>query len=1185
MSSAGEGHIQAPLPENLALKAKATASEDFGPQLRPEFAIDGNPLTRWSGISGHNSGVWFQLEWPKPVTLRQLVIQQYDTFVMELDVQVWDEARQEWRTLQHFGKPGEKLPLVVVATFDAVQTTKARIANITNGPSFTEVEAYSEPMPPVTVLGSDVRGNAIGIVCDRWGRSPVSGASVHLSGQTAMGPWNGDAVSDEHGLFGVPLPLGLHGPLSIQSHSGAFDWEQVQPSEDLQRGLTPVGIDEKVTSLNGQWRFSIDPPDGFEKPDFDDSKWSDITVPGHWEMQGFRSLKGIGGYRKRFVTPGGSGRVKLRFDGVYSGAEVWLNGARVAYHEGGALPFEVDVTDHLAKGENVLALRVCEHTAVSDLLDHMSNYADVPLAGIMRKVTLFRVPETHVGAYAIATPFGPGYRNATIEGTVSVDNERGTGVSGSLALSLTGPDGKPVPVPVAPIPFQVGAWTRTEIPVSVPVAEPMPWNAEQPNLYRLTFDITENGNVLQSLTRRVGFRQTEIKGTQILVDGKPIKIRGTCHHDSDPLLGRAVTPEIEKHDLELMKEANLNAIRTSHYPPLPELIDFADELGVYVEDEGSFCWTGATDDLRLTPRVMQMNCELVARDRNHPSVAFWSICNESDIGYGLWRSREWIQKADPSRPTTGSYHTDEAMDIAVRHNPYHVAELDEVEKNVKVPAIWDECWGIWQDIFGDYAELWIDPGLRDYYITKLPPLYERFMRSPVLQGTQIWAWSDDTFLLPNAGVEYGRDDTRDHYDHEQYDMPGRGVTGDAQWGVVDGWRRRKPEFWHTKKLHSPVKVKEAPLPMPAGTTVEIPVENQYDFLNLSDLKIEWRLGKDKGTGRASVNPHEDGTVVIELPRKPSEGEALGLDFRDSRGVVDTYLLPFGKAPSHEPDVPAIDAKPLESYGTNMLNGKTDYVVGNGFEIGFGEALGYLRRGVGFGCSLLRSAPMLHLSQTGNPTRPLPDPLSWKATGVDLVKDGSDYTYVVSGEYTGFTGTYEYTVKPNGEMVAKASFVYDGDDVKIRELGLAFQVPKAADLLRWSRRAEYTVYPADHIGRAVGETRAFKKHDLKLPPTWSWSDDDSAMGCNDFRSTKRNVYWGWIGYPDGGPGVLVKSDGTQNFRATVRDDRIEVLVTDFMEGAASRWEWTANYGDGRTLKRGDKVECAIHLRLVPGTKTK
>jgi len=171
------------------------------------------------------------------------------------------------------------------------------------------------------------------------------------------------------------------------------------------------------------------------------------------------------------------------------------------------------------------------------------------------------------------------------------------------------------------------------------------------------------------------------------------------------------------------------------------------------------------------------------------------------------------------------------------------------------------------------------------------------------------------------------------------------------------------------------------------------------------------------------------------------------------------------------------------------------------------------------------------------------------------------------------------------MIAHASFVYDGDDVKIRELGLGFEVPKEADLLRWDRNAEYGVYPADHIGRPDGETRAFKKHDAKVPPTWPWSDDQTPMGCNDFRSTKRNINWGWIGYPDGGPGVVIESDGTQNLRATVGDDRITVYVHDLYDGIGSRWEWLANYGDGRLLKKGDKVECTVRMRLAPGVNAR
>ena len=172
----------------------------------------------------------------------------------------------------------------------------------------------------------------------------------------------------------------------------------------FQYGLTPLHLKSRKTSLAGRWRFATDPPAHFWEPGFDDSRWAEIKVPPISRWKGFARWTAIGGYRTRFKAPRGSGRLKLRFDGVYSGAEVWVNGQRLAYHEGGALPFEVDITDAVHGGENLLAVRVTEHTPVSDLLDKMSEYADFPLAGIFRNVYLFRVPPAHVGRVAVAPP-------------------------------------------------------------------------------------------------------------------------------------------------------------------------------------------------------------------------------------------------------------------------------------------------------------------------------------------------------------------------------------------------------------------------------------------------------------------------------------------------------------------------------------------------------------------------------------------------------------------------------------------------------------------------------------------------------------------------------------------------------------------------------------------------------------
>jgi len=179
-----------------------------------------------------------------------------------------------------------------------------------------------------------------------------------------------------------------------------------------------------------------------------------------------------------------------------------------------------------------------------------------------------------------------------------------------------------------------------------------------------------------------------------------------------------------------------------------------------------------------------------------------------------------MKAADPSRPDAGSYDRG-SLDVLARHNPITIAEMALMAK-VKRPVLWDESWCIYQGIFGDGTEMWVDPGVRDYYAEPLPAIYDLMVRTPNIAGTQIWAWSDDIFAVPGRGLEYGRGSTASHFIENEYRLPGRGLVGDAPWGVVDGWRRKKPEFWITKKLHSPVKIKEEPVLLPApGSPIRV----------------------------------------------------------------------------------------------------------------------------------------------------------------------------------------------------------------------------------------------------------------------------------------------------------------------------------------------------------------------------
>ncbi|MCC6124252.1 MAG: discoidin domain-containing protein [Pirellulales bacterium] len=1168
--------------ENLALRAKATASESLSEDLSPEKAIDDNTGTRWSAKAAHFDGVWYQLEWKEPVLVGQVAIVQYDKFTTAMDLQAWDDASGNWETIQHFGGSGEKLPRVVFSGIQPRKIGKLRIANFAGGPSFTEVAVYEKSAPPVAALASDANGGIIGIVTDQYGSAPVIGAEVVLAGQAKRGPWRATVKSDEKGLFFAPMPLGLSGQVKAAVTIGGAASETAVDATNLQYGLTPFDAGNAVVLLDGkQWKFALNPPDEFWKPDFDAGSWSAIKVPAHWEMEGFHSPDNVGGYLRKFEAPAGEGRIKLRFEGVYSGAEVWVNGKKLAYHEGGATPFEIDVTDAVHPGENLLALRVTQHNVTSDELDKMSEYADFDLAGIIRGVYLFRVPEKHVAAVQIATIFDDRFEDAAVSGKIAVVNESAVPLDGAtVKFTLVDLEGAKLTSGEKSLPTGVASWSRAEVDIDLPVKSPKKWDAEHPHLYGFLIELQAGGRTIQTLIQKIGFRQTDVRGTELLINGKPVKIKGACHHDQHPLMGRAVTPELERLDLALMKEANLNSLRTSHYPPLPALLDYADEMGVYVEDEGPFCWAEVADDLRLTPRIMQLNAELLARDRNHPSVFMWSICNESGFGYGFQRSAEWVKAADPTRPLGGSYQN--SLDLDIRHNPISVRLIEEAEKAGKKPLLWDESFCIYQGAFYEHADLYLDPGIRDYYAEPLIDVYRKFAESKVVQGSQIWAWADDMFCVPNMGRENGRGWIPERFSEEMYDIAGRGLCGDAPWGVVDSWRRRKPEFWIVKKLHSPVILKETPLPLPkAGEPIRIPVQNRYDFTDLSELSIDWQLGTRKGALRASVGPRSAGELAIDAGA-PKMGDVLAIDFRDAKGqTIDSYRLPIGTAKeTPPPNVQATSPSPIKIYERNRLNGGTTFVNGSNFELGFGHVYGHLRRGVGYGVSILWETPMLHVAKTGDAMHPLPDGKGWRLGSLDVKPEGRNVRVVVKGRYPNFNGGYEYLITPEGEIAIRSSFTYEGEDFHARETGIKFSAPRQCELLEWDRQAEFSVYPPDHIGRPHGQAKPVTLHGANLPPTWAWSADNSPLGCPDFRATKRHIHWASLRYPDSGAGVLFLSNGSQNVRATVDGERIDCRITDWSGGTNSSGEWIENYGRGKLIKNGQALESTVKFRFLP-----
>ncbi|MGW3730164.1 glycoside hydrolase family 2 TIM barrel-domain containing protein, partial [Streptomyces sp. NPDC000851] len=433
--------------------------------------------------------------------------------------------------------------------------------------------------------------------------------------------------------------------------------------------------DAASLSLNGTWRLRLSPTadaedDSFAEPGYDAGAWAEVAVPGHWVLQGHGSPiytnhlypfpvdpphvpteNPTGDHLRLFDLPDtwpGDGDAVLRFDGVESCARVWLNGTELGQFKGSRLPHEFAVGQLLKPAGNVLAVRVHQWSAGSYLEDQDQWW----LPGIFRDVTLLHRPAGSVRDFFVHAS----YDHVTGEGTLRVDSD----VEGRVTVPA----------------LDIDVATGESVTVAVE-----PWSAETPRLYdgRLVTDG-------ESVPLRIGFRTVVLEDGLIKVNGKAILFKGVNRHEWHPEKGRALDLETMREDVLLMKRHNLNAVRTSHYPPHPAFLDLCDEYGLWVIDECDLETHGFTeqawrdnpvDDDRWTPALLDRAARMVERDKNHPSVVFWSLGNEAGTGRGLTAMAEWIHGRDPDRLV--HYEGDincRDTDVYSRMYAFH----DEVEK-------------------------------------------------------------------------------------------------------------------------------------------------------------------------------------------------------------------------------------------------------------------------------------------------------------------------------------------------------------------------------------------------------------------------------------------------------------------------------------------------------------------------
>lgn len=932
----------------------------------------------------------------------------------------------------------------------------------------------------------------------------------------------------------------------------------------------PDNIEKQQISLNGTWLFHTSPEDEFWRKKTI-SGWETIEVPGEWVMQGFDVEKGkAAGYHRTFIIPEAwkDKRIKLRCNGIYSDSRIYINGKEAGSHLGGFTAFELDVTALVYCGkENRIAVSVASES-LADATSNASRYAVHPLGGIIRDLYLFALPEVNLSMFHTSTSFDTLYTNATLTAEVAIANESKSEAKNlSLHFTLTDAEGNELPLKSAVYSLRnLRAGLIDKQIINFDISHPVKWDSEHPYLYTLTCRLKENRDILYTTIRRIGFRQIEIRGNQMFINNMPVKLRGVCRHEVMPLRGRSVNGGIWKKDVELFRRANVNYIRTSHYPPDEALLEACDELGMFVEVEAPFCWAHETKVPEEKHEVVLVNqhVEMVNLNRSHPSVIMWSMGNESKLFAEYFqRASDVIRQIDPTRPRIFSQWKPDADGgmLEVTNHHYPGPDGPDLYRNDKRPVVFDEFCHL--NAY-NRLELAADPGLRNMWGVLLDEMWNRMYHSQGVLGGAVWAGIDDTFFLP-----------------------GERAVGYGTWGPVDGWRREKPEYWGMKKAFSPVKIIQESN-MSSDGKVRFRVENRHNFSSLSECKLEWKVGKEKGKVITDIPPRSVGTIEIQLPESLRCTEILELSVVGTRGfVIDQYcfrILPEKIDPVRKP------------IGGKLICEEREETI----DIQTGRCLFSVNRRDGMlsvwsdGKEVLCQAPTLMLlplngegegiqmtgkNQKFTPFNPVCE--NWIAQSISYASSDKEIKVRITGTYKEAQGTLEYQICADGEV----AIVYDFtalQELHPRQVGLVFTLPVSFTELSWKRKGYWSVYPKDHIGALEGSVKAF---DSSLPisglagpsklPSVPWSFDQTAAGSNLFRSTKENIYEATLRSVDGGVLGII-SDGTQHVRTWVGQDFVHLLVADYNNAGRENFLMSHAEKGYKTLHKGDKVQGIINL---------
>lgn len=918
---------------------------------------------------------------------------------------------------------------------------------------------------------------------------------------------------------------------SIQKKTGGapspYDWDNLNvlhrnreqsrayfvPFGSASEALTfERGLSDRFMLLNGSWHFyyaasPFEVPEGCCAADYDSSGWDRIPVPSHWQLQGYGRPhytdlyypfpvdpphvpveNPTGVHRRTFAVPADweSRSVFLKFEGVDSAFHVWVNGQQVGYSQGSRLTSEFDVTPYLQSGENVLAVQVYQWSDGTYIEDQDMWY----LSGIFRDVYLIAQPKLHVRDFAVRTELDAAYRDAVLSVKAVVACPAGAlpAAGASVALTLLDADGETIAEATqAVVGGADGAADAKEIEVlfQLDIVNPAKWSAERPSLYTLLLTLTgADGTVLETIPSRVGFRSVEVKDGLMLVNGVPIMLHGVNRHDHDPDLGRAVSLQSMVRDIVMMKQHNINAVRTAHYPNDPRFYELCDQYGLYVMDETDLECHGVeligdasmlSNDPAWQAAYVDRMERMVERDKNHPSIIMWSLGNESGFGCNQEAMSAWCKAADPTRLI--HYEGDrEAKVCDVVSTMYSSVEklTGLAQKELDKPHI--VC---------EYAHAMGNGpgGLKEYD--------ETFRAYRRLQGGFVWEWVDH-------GIRRFTEDGREYFayggDFGDYPNNGNFVVD----GLVSPDRVPSPGLIEYKKVIEPVEIKAIDL-----AKGEIELTSRYDFISLEHLALTWSVvadGEMLQSGRLPlphIGPRATGTLSVpaRLPKRPLPHTDYWLHVELTL-AADTvwakqghevawaqFLLPVEAVGVALTPAATAAATASASHRCTETAGLLT-VEGADFRLGFDKIRGVLQSWQQAGVDLLRRGPKLNLWRA-----PIDNDMyvveewrkgclhlmqqrvqafAWRQTA-DATVIECDIRFAPPVYDWSIDCSFTYTVSADGRVDIELRGEPQGKNLPkaLPRLGLTMEIPQQFDRVTWYGRGPGESYADSKLANRVG----------------------------------------------------------------------------------------------------------------------